>query len=547
MKKTKKILSLVLAVLMLVSVVPMGASAAEQWWMPLTSYVSIGDPFGCTCSVHRGNHSGQDFPAYGGTTVRASKSGTVVAVVTYCKGSHLNGSCSCGSSWGNYVKIKHSDGFYSLYAHLSSVSVSNGQSVSQGQKVGGVGTTGDSTGNHLHFEIYNTSNTRVNPMNYINPNNPSPNTQAPIITDKPKIYSDKTAYAVGEKVILKRNNVANTNFYWIVLWYNNKQILSTAMTESTYALTNLEVGKYEVYVTVGNSNGSITSDTYVFHVQNTINDKGIITSDKKTYTIGETVTLKRNTVNNTNYYWIVLWYKDKQILSTSMPETTYKLYDLAEGTYDIFLQYGNAVTGTLSSEKYVFYVEKPHTHSYAVSVKEATCTATGLKTYMCACGASYTETIAKTAHNKNTTIPAVSANCTKTGLTEGKKCSVCGTVTVAQQTVAKKAHTEVVDKAVSATCTKAGLTEGKHCSVCGTVIVAQNVIGAIGHKDNNFDGKCDNCGISSSAPDNTPDDSGKECTCNCHESGLIGLFFKIINFFQKLFGMNKVCACGVKH
>ena len=506
MKKTKKIFSLVLALVMLVSTVPMWASAAEQWWMPLTSYVSVGDPFGCTCDIHRGNHKGQDFPAYGGTTVRASKSGTVVAVVTYCKGSHYNGSCSCGSSWGNYVKIKHADGFYSLYAHLSSVSVSNGQSVSQGQKVGGVGTTGDSTGNHLHFEIYNTSNTRINPMNYINPNNPSPNGQAPVITDKPKISSNKTAYAVGEKVILNRNTVANTNFYWIVLWYNNEQILSTAMPESTYTLTNLEAGKYEIYVTVGNSNGTITSDTYVFHVQNTINDKGIITSDKKTYIVGETVTLKRNTINNTNYHWIVLWYKDKQILSTSMPETTYKLYDLAEGTYDIYLQYGNAVTGTLSSEKYVFYVEKPHTHSYAVSVKDATCIAAGLKTYMCACGKSYTESIAKISHNSNTKIPAVSATCTKTGLTEGKK-----------------------------------------CSVCNTVIVAQNVVDAIGHKDNNFDGKCDNCGISSFTPDNTPDDSGKECTCNCHESGLVGLFFKIINFFQKLFGMNKVCSCGVEH
>lgn len=542
----KKIISLVLAVLMFVTVVPLGVSAVEQWWMPLTSYVSIGDPFGCTCDIHRGNHKGQDFPAYGGTTVRSSKSGTVVAVVTYCKGSHYNGSCSCGSSWGNYVKIKHDDGFYSLYAHLSSVSVSNGQRVSQGQKVGGVGTTGDSTGNHLHFEVYNTSNTRVNPMNYINPNNPSPNGQSPIITDKPKLSSNKTAYAVGEKVVLTRNNVNNTNFYWIVVWYNNKQILSTAMPDSSYILTNLEAGTYEAYLQVGNSNGTISSEKYVFHVQNTISDKGIITSDKKTYIVGEAVTLKRNNVNNTNYYWIVLWYKGKQILSTSMPETTYKLSDLAEGTYEIYLQFGNAVTGTLSSEKYVFYVEKPHTHSYAESVKEATCTSTGLKTYMCSCGASYTETIAKTAHNSNTKIPAVAATCTKTGLTEGKKCSVCGTVTVTQQTVAKKAHAEVTDNAVAATCTATGLTQGKHCSTCNTIIVAQQTVAALGHADNNFDGKCDRCGVSSSTPDE-PDAPTDDCSCNCHKGGIVGFFFKIINFFQKLFGKNKVCVCGVAH
>ena len=198
----KKFISLILAVLMLVSVVPVNSIAAEQWWMPLTSYVSIGDPFGCTCYIHNGNHKGQDFPAYGGTTVRASKSGTVVAVVTYCKGSHLNGSCSCGSSWGNYVKIKHSDGFYSLYAHLSSVSVSNGQSVSQGQKVGGVGTTGDSTGNHLHFEVYNTSNTRVNPMNYINPNNPSPSNEPTTILYPTSGSIVKFASGVGNNMYL---------------------------------------------------------------------------------------------------------------------------------------------------------------------------------------------------------------------------------------------------------------------------------------------------------------------------------------------------------
>ena len=231
--------------------------------------------------------------------------------------------------------------------------------------------------------------------------------------------------------------------------------------------------------------------------------------------------------------------------------------------YTMSLDYGALSKGTTYYYKFfivvsgVEYCSNIYTfktngcnHSYTSTITtHPTCTKEGVKTYKCFCGASYTETIAKTSHNSNTTIPAVSATCTKTGLTEGKKCSVCGTITVAQQTVAKKAHTEEVDKAVSATCTKAGLTEGKHCSICGAVTVAQNVIAAIGHKDNNFDGKCDNCGISSSSP-NTPDDSegsAEDCSCNCHKGGFIGVFFKIVNFFQKLFGMNKVCTCGVKH
>ena len=226
------------------------------------------------------------------------------------------------------------------------------------------------------------------------------------------------------------------------------------------------------------------------------------------------------------------------------------------------------------------------------NAKSATCTATGYTgdTYCKTCGAKTKTgtTISKTSHNSNTTIPAVDATCTSTGLTEGKKCSVCGTVTVAQQTVAKKSHsytatvttqptctkdgvrtykcscgttyTEAIAKtghnsnttipAVAATCTKTGLTEGKKCSVCGTVTLAQQTIAAKGHTDGNGDYKCDyNCGYEYEKPaePEVPSDPSENCSCNCHKGGIAGFFFRIINFFQKLFGMNKVCECGAKH
>ncbi|MGI5479644.1 M23 family metallopeptidase [Streptomyces lavendofoliae] len=87
-----------------------------------------------------GYHTGVDFSASSGTTVKAVGPGTVV-------------SAGWSGAYGNEVVIQHADGNYSQYAHLSSLSVSSGQTVSGGQQIGLSGSTGNSTGPHLHFEI----------------------------------------------------------------------------------------------------------------------------------------------------------------------------------------------------------------------------------------------------------------------------------------------------------------------------------------------------------------------------------------------------------
>lgn len=99
-------------------------------------------------------HSGIDLQGNYGDNIYAYKSGIIIKV------QYSN------VSYGNMVLIQHNDGTQSRYAHMSSISVKKGQNVTCGQIIGHVGSTGNSTGNHLHFEIIINGKT-VNPYNYI--------------------------------------------------------------------------------------------------------------------------------------------------------------------------------------------------------------------------------------------------------------------------------------------------------------------------------------------------------------------------------------------
>ena len=78
-------------------------------------------------------------------------------------------------------------------------------------------------------------------------------------------------------------------------------------------------------------------------------------------------------------------------------------------------------------------------------------------------------------------LPAVAPTCTETGLTEGKRCTECGEITLPRETIDKLPHTEIVLPAVAPTCTKSGVTEGKYCSVCNLTIKEQRTVEATGH------------------------------------------------------------------
>lgn len=99
------------------------------------------------------NHNGLDMAAPGGTPIYAAASGIVI-------------DSKYSSSWGNVIQIDHGGGLVTLYAHCSYRGVEKGQTVAAGQQIGKVGTTGWSTGNHLHFTVYK-NGVAVNPRGYL--------------------------------------------------------------------------------------------------------------------------------------------------------------------------------------------------------------------------------------------------------------------------------------------------------------------------------------------------------------------------------------------
>ena len=146
--------------------IPAPSASGFSWPAPGFCYISSGYGYRWG-TTHRGIDVG-DAGIMGGRCC-AAKAGTVIAVNNSCSHNYAkNSSCGCGGGYGNYVIISHDGTYSTLYGHLSSAAVSVGQYVEQGQVIGYIGSTGWSTGAHLHFEV------RVNgvandPLGYVSP------------------------------------------------------------------------------------------------------------------------------------------------------------------------------------------------------------------------------------------------------------------------------------------------------------------------------------------------------------------------------------------
>ncbi len=134
------------------------SSGAFLW--PVSGYYNISAGYKSNDAVHKGSHNGIDIAGGGisGQPIRATSDGYVSYVSNSCSHNYKkNGSCGCGGGYGNYCIINHGSvngaTYSAYYAHAASIVVSPGQKVTKGQTIGYVGTTGWSTGYHLHFGV----------------------------------------------------------------------------------------------------------------------------------------------------------------------------------------------------------------------------------------------------------------------------------------------------------------------------------------------------------------------------------------------------------
>ncbi|MBQ1967911.1 MAG: hypothetical protein II356_08045, partial [Clostridia bacterium] len=176
------------------------------------------------------------------------------------------------------------------------------------------------------------------------------------------------------------------------------------------------------------------------------------------------------------------------------------------------------------------------------TVVEPTCTDIGVKVKICfTCHKVVSETLAKLGHADEN---------------KDEICDTCGENLKAPTVEHSHEYGEWVIE-TEPTCTENGQESGVICAACNEVIEGFEEIDALGHTDEDDDKVCDRCETDLSDEDDEkpekpekPEDNKeteKKCNCNCHKGGLKGFFWKLINFFEKLFGKNKICKCGAKH
>lgn len=214
------------------------------------------------------------------------------------------------------------------------------------------------------------------------------------------------------------------------------------------------------------------------------------TDETKTFSVPSayqlTLTFSAETATETESDYIYLYDgQDNQIAVYSGSQASGKIVIIPGDTVKVRLTSDDAINKYGYSFTSIIATMPEHAFGEWIITKAASCKEEGIQTHTCQdknCGYTETMTIPRSEHTE-VTDPEVPSTCTETGLTEGKHCSACGEVLIAQEVVPVEGHTEIIDAAVAPDCKNTGLTEGKYCSTCGEVLTAQEMVPAKGHTE----------------------------------------------------------------
>ena len=309
-------------------------ASSDKYWWPIGSsdtttsggkLFATGDPEDTTITSYFGyrgavidgsgrqiagneNHGALDIANYRGTGVTniiAAKSGAVVFPTDKDKNDCKQYDSKC-TGYGNYVIIQHSDGNYTLYGHLdaNSITVKAGDSVEQGQVIGKMGTSGNSTGPHLHFEVRlgeNTPDARVDPLDYIDKDNPRPSGSNGNVLDF--IASmEGTGPIEGDYYIAYTSS--NDSFITIgygVTWENNIDRFAK------YGITSMSAGQKVEKKIVDQIKVDIVTEDLDF-IRSKVADEGISLNDNQIFAL---TSRKYNTGNISGFVDVYKKYNGK--------------------------------------------------------------------------------------------------------------------------------------------------------------------------------------------------------------------------------------------
>lgn len=562
MKQTKRFFAVLLAVIMLTSAFVFTSSAATLVW-PVPGHTSLSQGFhdGKAIDISDGNIAG--------ATVVAAMSGTVTHIFL-CGEQHYGSMHDC-NGFGTGLVILGDDGRYYQYCHMQADSIPTDAyrtcRVSAGQMIGRVGTTGNSSGYHLHFGI-STGNywneSGINPQNetytYMEPGNDlGSDFYANII--KNDGWAPLGVVGKNVQIVPSLGDVSeywhfvrDTDGSYIISNCSNGQVMDVwgAETENganvcvhennggknqRWQITGPWSGEYYLsplhtnkVLDVNNNDSAVGTNVQLWEKNNSKAQQFAIYKQEKAGASVLRVSVENDSVTfswtkgaNCDHYRIRI---DNKVTGETIDfwdlKTLSKTAVLPAGSYTAYVDSCNAFSFIKSND--VSFVVSKHTHSYTSTiVTAATCVKKGSQKFTCSCGDSYTESIPVNPSNHVNTknIAATASTCTVNGYTAGVYCNDCKKYISGHQQQPLAAHTITIINQRDATQDAEGYTGDEYCTVCKQTIKQGTVI-------QKLDKPAD------PTPD-TPSNPQPENGCKWCGKTHTGFFGGIVGFFHRIF------------